>query len=237
MGGGQCPGDDDGSGSVSVDELVRFVSNALHGCGARFLDNGDGTISDMETGLMWEKKVALDDAQNHGSPHDANNAYIWAGYCSSESTTSCQPDPTAAAACADGVDGDPDGCGTCADGAGECVDAAPTVWCWVAQLNADVFAGHRDWRLPTSEELRTIVDYERSVAPAVAAAFDGSRCGRECVDLGDPTCSCTDSFTYWSTTSTGGFARAVMFADGTVRDDPKTSLEFPARVRAVRNGS
>ena len=30
---------------------------AEKGTSCRFLDNGDGTISDLETGLMWEKKV------------------------------------------------------------------------------------------------------------------------------------------------------------------------------------
>src|SRR5262245_50375867 len=37
----------------------------------RFLDNGDGTVTDLNTGLMWEKKTV------DGSVHDVNNAYTW----------------------------------------------------------------------------------------------------------------------------------------------------------------
>jgi len=36
-----------------------------------FTDNGDGTITDNNTGLMWEKK-SLD-----GSDHDVNKAFLW----------------------------------------------------------------------------------------------------------------------------------------------------------------
>jgi hypothetical protein len=37
-----------------------------------FTDNGDGTITDNETGLMWEKK------SDDGSVHDKDNVYTWA---------------------------------------------------------------------------------------------------------------------------------------------------------------
>lgn len=36
-----------------------------------FVDNGDGTITDVKTGLMWEKK------SNDGSVHDVTNTYTW----------------------------------------------------------------------------------------------------------------------------------------------------------------
>jgi len=36
-----------------------------------FLDNGDGTITDLNTGLMWEKK------SNDGSIHDLDRTYFW----------------------------------------------------------------------------------------------------------------------------------------------------------------
>jgi hypothetical protein len=38
-----------------------------------YTDNGDGTITDNNTGLMWEKK---DDA---GGLHDKDNVYRWSG--------------------------------------------------------------------------------------------------------------------------------------------------------------
>lgn len=40
-------------------------------CTGRFCDNGDGTITDNQTGLMWEKKDAA------GGIHDRNNLYTW----------------------------------------------------------------------------------------------------------------------------------------------------------------
>ncbi len=36
-----------------------------------YLDNGDGTITDLNTGLMWEKK------SDDGSIHDKDTTYIW----------------------------------------------------------------------------------------------------------------------------------------------------------------
>jgi len=44
---------------------------------ARFLDNGDGTVTDNSTGLQWEKKDNLDGTMNFGNPHDADNKYTW----------------------------------------------------------------------------------------------------------------------------------------------------------------
>lgn len=38
-----------------------------------FTDNGDGTITDNNTGLMWEKKG------DNGGLHDKDNAYVWSG--------------------------------------------------------------------------------------------------------------------------------------------------------------
>jgi hypothetical protein len=38
---------------------------------SRFVDNSDGTITDTQTGLIWEKK------SNDGSIHNWNNLYTW----------------------------------------------------------------------------------------------------------------------------------------------------------------
>src|SRR5262245_19402833 len=51
--------------------------------GDRFVDNGDGTITDTETGLIWEKK------DRGGGLHDATARYPWAGICT-ESGEFCQ---------------------------------------------------------------------------------------------------------------------------------------------------
>jgi len=111
----------------------------------RFVDNPDGTITDNQTGLMWEKKAALDNfpvsCTSTGvcpDPHDADNTYTWTD----------NTDPTS----------NPTG-------------TAYTVF--LAQLNAGVgFAGHTDWRLPTLAELQGLVDYTDTSSPVVNAAFD-----------------------------------------------------------------
>jgi hypothetical protein len=43
-----------------------------------FVDNGDGTITDLNTGLMWEKKG------DAGGLHDKDNVYLWTGNGSQE---------------------------------------------------------------------------------------------------------------------------------------------------------
>ncbi len=45
--------------------------------GARFVDNGDGTVTDGLTTLVWEKKTNLDSTPNFADPHDADNLYTW----------------------------------------------------------------------------------------------------------------------------------------------------------------
>jgi len=62
------------------------------------VDNGDGTITDPATGLMWEKK---DDGEGI---HDVGNTYTRAGCCDGDCTYDppyqfCQPNAAAAAAC------------------------------------------------------------------------------------------------------------------------------------------
>ena len=46
-----------------------------------YRDNGDGTISDLNSGLMWEKKIKLDGIGDAANLHDADNCYPWAGTC------------------------------------------------------------------------------------------------------------------------------------------------------------
>jgi len=69
----ECPGDFNGDSRVTVNEVMRSVNDALHGCKSspRLVDNGDGTITDTKTRLQWEKK-SFD-----GSIHDVGNQYAW----------------------------------------------------------------------------------------------------------------------------------------------------------------
>lgn len=83
------------------------------GCyAARFVDNLDGTISDLQTGLMWEKK------SDDGSIHDQNNAYPWGS-----TTAPYPPDGTAFTEFLAGLNGG-GGAGTCF--AGYCDWRLPT---------------------------------------------------------------------------------------------------------------
>ena len=43
--------------------------------GSRFVDNGDGTVTDNLTALQWEKKDNLNGTVNGSDPHDADNLY------------------------------------------------------------------------------------------------------------------------------------------------------------------
>lgn len=55
--------------STIAAKAANLIDCAFGGC--RYLDNGDGTVSDLNTGLMWEKKTT------DGSVHDVGNAYQW----------------------------------------------------------------------------------------------------------------------------------------------------------------
>ncbi len=188
-----CPAFANTDGAVDIAQLIRATRNALYGCpGVRFVDNSNGTITDLHTGLMWEKKVALGAGRDYGNLNAADNEYLIAGECISGY---CQPSEAAGAACMDGavpykvpcragcdtILGIPQGCYT-AD--------FSTSWEWLAQLNASRFAGHSDWRLPTIEEWLTIVDHTR-YDPVLARAFNGPECGPECTDVTRAACSCT----------------------------------------------
>jgi len=109
------------------------------GCYAqRFVDNGDGTITDHKTKLMWEKKSQDSSIHYMGSQQSWNNG-----------TVLLIPLPNGTAftdflgvlnSCVDNHSGGVTG----------------------------GFAGHCDWRVPTLAELLTIVDTSRSpTVPAI----------------------------------------------------------------------
>jgi hypothetical protein len=224
------------------------------GVAMNYVDNHDGTISDLSTALMWEKKVLWDGSTDGTNLHDADNAYRWAGDCSGSS--GCD---SGGPCCQTSIDCPaPQTCDTtdwqgtnliifgwvarlnnrCADQTTDCTVGGDAACAGIGNEKCG-FAGHRDWRIPNARELLSLFDYGRSWF-AVDPAFNGTSCGAGCADMGDPNCSCTTNMSYWSSTSTAAspwqVAVAVVLEDGwvdIVRQDPK-SYGWP--VRAVRGG-
>ena len=62
-----------GSGVPPCDANSPYlvISGAALVCQARYVDDGDGTVMDNQTGLMWEKKTA------DNGVHGFNNTYTW----------------------------------------------------------------------------------------------------------------------------------------------------------------
>jgi hypothetical protein len=213
-----CPGGFPASGQTT--KYVAGDDGDLEaGATLGYVDNGNGTLTDLNTGLVWEKK------SNDGTLNDKDNCYQWGGVCSGDGTTVC------------GSDGDCTIAGGTCD-APDCQVATPnglTIFEWVAQLNLSSFAGHGDWRIPNKKELESLVNIEK-LDPAVSTEFNIGCAGSGCTVL---NCSCTRSSVYWSSSSyvdgPDATAWAVSFYEGDVILFTKaTTTTF---VRAVRGGS
>ena len=91
---------------------------------------------------------------------------------------------------------------------------------WIKAVNESRFAGFSDWRVPTSHELITVIDYARPTPPAI-----------------DPIFGPVASAFYWSSTPLSfrpGLAWDVFFLDGVVFVDDQGNGN---RVRAVRTAA
>ena len=187
-GGGMCPTNGD-LPAIQTQVQGDVSSIALNLDGVRFVDHGDGTVTDTATGLMWEQKDDL------GGIHDKDDLYTWSA---TESAADGSAFTTFLATLNDGASSDGSTISGC-------------------------FAGHCDWRLPTSAELQTIL-----LAPAPCGASP-------CID---PAFGPTKLAEYWSVTSSTDAppdgAWVVYFDNGSLAVDTKV---FGSYVRAVRGGS
>jgi hypothetical protein len=156
--------------------------------------SGGTMVQDNVTGLIWEVKENKDGTKDYSNPNDADNTYTW--YDSNSATN-----------------------GGYAGTAGNGTDTED----FIAALNAANFGGYSDWRLPSREELRSIVDY--SIA----------------YSSGEPTINKgyfpnTQRSYYWSSTTDARYADGawdVSFDNGGDGYYNKSSSRY---VRAVRSG-
>jgi len=88
-------------------------------------------VRDNVTGLIWEVKDSKNETTDYSNPHDADNTYTW--YDSNPATNG-------------GYEGT-QGNGTDTED-------------FINALNSAHFGGHSDWRLPTINELDSIVNYD-----------------------------------------------------------------------------
>ena len=176
----------------------------------RFVDNGDGTVTDTETGLQWEQKTGtvgtpVNCAQTAClDPHDVNNRYTW---CLDANTNSFCDNP-----------GDPPDGGAFTD--------------FLVKLKTPpCFAGHCDWRLPSEDGQNAPFTGPKELESILLAP---DPCGTSpCID---PIFGPTVADLYWSATSDAtvpAFAWFVYFDNGFVFNNLKGNTHH---VRAVRNG-
>jgi hypothetical protein len=127
--GDTCPTTaDQGQAQGSIDAVTANLAALL--AGITFADNGDGTVTDEQTGLMWEKKTGIAGSSVSCStesacpdPHHVNNIYDWSKGLSAASGT------------------------VFSNFLGRLNGA----------YDGNCFNGHCDWRLPTQAELQTIL--------------------------------------------------------------------------------
>jgi hypothetical protein len=190
-----------------------------HGRVLRYVDNGDGTITDLNTGLMWEKKCNEDPpGATCPAEHDVDSIYVWSAFCSMSVTTRCSTDTDCPM--------------------GETCNTSGTIWEWIAAINTEGgtgFAGHSDWRVPSIRELLTLLDMNDSSSIFMSAVFQVS-CAPPCSVT---TCSCPHFGSGpWSSTTDPIFADYAIHptynATGLLLSEPKFG---PLPARAVRGGS
>jgi hypothetical protein len=150
--------------SISTSNVLAAPTKSGH-----YTDNGDGTITDSKTGLMW---VQMDSYLHSGHWLDWNQIHDY-----------------------------------------------------IQQLNDEAFAQHSDWRLPTTDELKSLYDPEKE---------NGSQAGREMKIHTDPIFKKDGGGSLWSGQENGYYnAFGVVFNSGEVFNSNKNSRSRKS-TRAVR---
>ncbi len=138
------------AGSQLTDDGQGPQPYALQGAPFNLVDNGNGTVSDLNTKLMWAQKTGVVGSLVANScstaPHDVNSACRW-----SEATTTYLD--VLNNRCEDDISED---CTT--NGDADCTTGV----CG--------FAGYRDWKIPDPKQLQSIVDYSLA-NPAIPPIF------------------------------------------------------------------
>jgi hypothetical protein len=151
------------------------------------VNNGDGTLTDHQTGLMWELKTGTPSGSvcSGGGADDVNNCYKW----SSSGTAADGSLFTAFLATLNGGD-------YTSPSAGQDVSNGPTA----------CFANHCDWRIPTIAELNTILE---ASAPSCGS-------GPPCIDPAFGPTQASFYWSSSSLAGNPGFAWDVYFGNGFV---------------------
>jgi len=128
------------AGEGGVFEFTKLDSNGepLDNQDAIYTIESWNCVRDEATGLMWEVKTT------DGGLRDQGNTYTWFNPDSEENA---------------GMAGIEDG-GDCSGG------IACNTRAYVQAINQRGLCGYSDWRMPTREELRSIVDYQENF-PAI----------------------------------------------------------------------
>lgn len=184
------PGQDADSGRNTNISITGTGSTRTSAFSFTTLPAANG-IQDNVTGLLWEGKTT------DGGLHDANSTFTWLNNAAANNGGAAGT--AAGGTCTGGV---PGGCDTEK---------------FVAAVNAEKLYGFSDWRLPTVQELSTLVNSGASVAPTVDSVIINQFAGE-----------------YWSASPKAGDntgAWVVDFNSGALAAIAKSSTK---RVRLVR---